>query len=113
MLFSKVFLIIQSIHLLIFKNKFLVFDDAFFFNRTGLERLGVVWPEPRLLLDWSTGYGCGIAGLQALDVVFLCKDKKEEGSSGLHLWPLRCLSQFLAERKDRMLRGRMFLRTFH
>ena len=32
-------------------------DDAFFFNRTGLERIGVVGPEPGLL--W--------AGLKALD----------------------------------------------
>ena len=42
-----------------------------FFNRTGLERVGVVGPELGLLLDWSTGSG----------VVLLCKDKKEEGSA--------------------------------
>ena len=28
----------------------IIADDAFF-NRTGLERVGVVGPEPRLLLD--------------------------------------------------------------
>ena len=44
--------------------------DAFS-NRTGLERVGVVGPEPGLLLDWSTGFGA----------VLPCKDKKEEGSA--------------------------------
>ena len=43
-----------------------------FFNRTGLERVGVVGPD----LDYCW------AGLQALDVALLCKDKKEEGSAG-------------------------------
>ena len=33
-------------------------DDAFF-NRTGLEHIGVVGPEIGLLLGWSTGFGCG------------------------------------------------------
>ena len=45
-------------------------DDAFF-NRTGMERAGVVRPEPGLLLDWSTSFG----------TILLCKDKKEEGSA--------------------------------
>ena len=92
-------------------------DDAFF-NRTGLERIRVV----RLDFD------CCWAGLQALDrragdrfaaglVCRLCvwhsfaKIRKKVGRQGLHPWPLRCLSQFLAERKDRLLRGQM--RTFH
>ena len=44
-------------------------DDAFF-DRTGLERVGVVGSERGLLLDRSTGFG----------VVLPCKDKKEEGS---------------------------------
>ena len=65
------------------------------------------------MLGWYAGSGCGTAGLQALDVALLYKEKKEEGSAGLRPWPLRCLSQFLVERKDRLLRGRMFLRTFH
>ena len=47
-----------------------------FFNRTGLERVGVVRPD----LD------CCWAGLQALDVAFLCKrNKKEEGPAGASL----------------------------
>ena len=60
-----------------------------FFNRIRLERLGVVGPEPGLLWiglkaldrragDRTVGSGCGTAGLQALDVALLCKDKKEE-----------------------------------
>ena len=41
------------------------------------------------------------------------KVRKKVGRRGLCPWPLRCLNQFLAERKDRLLRGQMFLRTFH
>ena len=41
------------------------------------------------------------------------KTRKKKGRRGLRPWPLRCLSQFLSERKDRLLRGRMCLRTFH
>ena len=44
---------------------------------------------------------------------FSAKTRKKVGQRGLRPWPLRCLSQFLAKRKDRLLRGRMFLRTFH
>ena len=46
-------------------------DDAFF-NRTRLERVGVVGPELGLLLGWSAGSS----------VSLLCKNKKEEGSAG-------------------------------
>ena len=42
-----------------------------FFNRTGLERVGVVGPEPGLLSNWSASF----------DAVLLCKDKKKEGSA--------------------------------
>ena len=86
-----------------------------FFNRTRLERVEVVGPEPGLL--WT--------GLKALDrragdrtaaelVCSLCawlfsakRTRKKKGRQGLRPWPLRCLSQFLSERKDRLLRGRM------
>ena len=34
---------------------------------------------------WSVGSGCGTAGLQALDVALLYKDKKEEGPTGASL----------------------------
>ena len=65
-------------HKLFHKLKPLVTDDAFF-NRTemervgvvGLELVGVIGLELRLLLDGSTGFGAAL----------LCKDKKEEGSA--------------------------------
>ena len=46
-------------------------------------------------------------------MALLYKNKKECGPVGLRPWPLRCLSRFLAERKDKLLRGRMFLCTFY
>ena len=46
-------------------------DDAFF-NRTGLERAGVIGPELGLLSDWFIGFGAAL----------LYKDKEEEGSAG-------------------------------
>ena len=79
-------------------------NDYVFFNRTGLERIGVVESEIGLLLGWSASSGCGTP---------LQKTRKNVGQRGLCLWPLRCLSQFLAERRNRLLRGLMFLRTFH
>ena len=48
------------------------------------------------------------------------RTKEKKGRRGLRPWPLRCLSQFLSERKERLLRLlrigvclRMSLRTFH
>ena len=62
---------------------FFIYSDDVFFNRTGLERIRVVGPEIGMLLGWSAGFaGCSTAGLHALDVTLLCKDKKEEGSVG-------------------------------
>ena len=43
-----------------------------FFNRTGLECVGVVMPKLGLLLGWSVGSS----------VALLCKNKKEEGLTG-------------------------------
>ena len=40
------------------------------------------------------------------------KIRKKVGRRGLRPLPLRCLSQFLPERKDRLLRGRMFCVPF-
>ena len=88
-----------------------------------MERVGVVGSD----LDcWRVGLqapglsgmkkDCCSAFLQALDVALLYKNKKKGGRRGLRLWPLQCLSQFLYERKDRLLRRRMCgvcLRTFH
>ena len=53
-----------------------------FFNRTGLERIGVVRLEITLLLGWSVGSGYCTAGLQFLNVALICKDKKERGPAG-------------------------------
>ena len=92
-----------------------------------MERVGVVGPDldcwragpqalgsSRLMLDFYS------VGLQALGVALLCKNNKEGGGGGgqrgLRPWPLRCLSQFLSERKENLFRGRMCyvcLRTFH
>ena len=46
-----------------------------FFNRTGLERLGVIGPEIGLPLGWSVGSECDTIGLLSLDVAHLYKDK--------------------------------------
>ena len=46
-------------------------------------------------------------------MTLLCKNKKEGGSAGVSPVAAPMPNQFLAERKDRLLRGRMFLRTFH
>ena len=43
-----------------------------FFNRTGLECVGTI----------RSDQDCCWAGLQALDVALLCKNKKEGGSTG-------------------------------
>ena len=53
-----------------------------FFNRTVLERVGVVRPEIRPLLGWSAGSGCGATNLWSLNQALLCKDKKKKGSAG-------------------------------
>ena len=53
-----------------------------FFNRTGLERIGVVGPEIGLLLGWSADSGCGATGLRSLNRALLCYDKKKKGSVG-------------------------------
>ena len=42
-----------------------------FFNRNWARACRGRWVGPGLMLGW--------AGLQAMDVVLLCKDKKEEG----------------------------------
>ena len=50
-----------------------------FFNRTGLERVGVIGPEIRLRLGWSAGSGCDATDLQFLNRALFCKDKKKKG----------------------------------
>ena len=80
-----------------------IVDEAFF-NRTGLEHVGVVGLEFGLLLGW--------AGLQVLASLSFSKMRKKKGWRGLRTWPLQCLSQFLPDRKDRLLKGRIFCIPF-
>ena len=79
-------------------------DDAFFQSELGwsvLETLGRNWNY-----RW--------VGPLALELDSSTKTRKNKGRRGLRPWPLRCLSQlFPAERKYQLLRGRVFLRTFH
>ena len=49
-------------------------------------------------------WDCCWADPQALNVGLLYKNKKERGLAGARPLPLRCLSQFLPERKDRLLK---------
>ena len=53
-----------------------------FFNRSGMERIGVVESEIGLLLGWSIGSGCGTTDLQSLNMTLICKDKKKKGPAG-------------------------------
>ena len=53
-----------------------------FFNRTRLERIGVVGPEIGLLLGWSAGSGCDATNSRSLNQALLCKDKKKERAGG-------------------------------
>ena len=84
-----------------------------FSTGTGLERIGVVGPV----------LGCYWAGLQAVrrrawgrTAAALIgrlwtwhfparRTIEEKGRRGFRPWPLRCLSQFLSERRDKPLRG--------
>ena len=82
-------------------------DDAFFQPDWAGACWGR-WAGSGLLLGWSAGCVCG-SSLHK-------RTRKKKGQQGVCPWPLRCLSQFLSERKDRLLRGRMCcvcLRTFH
>ena len=56
----------------------------------------VVGAEVRVLQCWSAGSGRGTP-LQE-------EQERRGGRRGLRSWPLRCLSQFLSERKERLLR---------
>ena len=86
----------------------------FFSNRTGLERIGgrsagpgLLWTGPKAL-DRQAGDRTA-AGLACRHRCYspLQKQERKKGRRGLCPWPLRCLSQFLSKRKERLLRGRM------
>ena len=95
-----------------------------FFNRNWARACGGRWAGPRPLAG-GTG-GCRIVWVVedrctvdrwALIKAPLCKTRKKGGRRGLGPWPLRYLSQFLSERKERLLRllsiSVQILRTFH
>ena len=68
---------------------------------TGLERVDCVRPELGLLLG-------RFAGSKRWTPL---QKQERKRISGVRLLLLRCLSQFLPERKVQLLRGGMFLRT--
>ena len=65
-------------YFIILMSFIIIIDDAFFQPELGWSVLGAVGP----ILD------CWRAGLQALGVILLCKNKEEGGRRGLRLWPL-------------------------
>ena len=90
-------------------------DDTFF-NRNWAGACGGRWAGPGLLAGWAVGcwtvwavigslqrwFATGFEGVSPLQ-----ETRKKGGRRGLRPWPLRCLSQFLSERKERLLRGQM------
>ena len=94
----------------------------------GIERIGVFGPD----LDcWRAGLqvvrrlAWGRTAAALIGRLWMWhssakRTRKKKGQRGLRPWPLRCISQFLSVRKDRLLRGRMCcvcqrmsMRTFH
>ena len=83
----------------------------FFSTRTGLERVGVVGLDQDC---WQAELeDAGSSGQLRIAVMLICrlrskhlsaKTRKKGGRRGLGPWPLRCLSQILSERKERMLK---------
>ena len=65
--------------------------------------------------NWNWAGACWDrwVGPLALDAALPCKKKKRKGSRGARPLPLQCLSQlFHVERKDKLLRERMFYIPF-
>ena len=80
---------------------------------TGLERVGVAGSDSNSWLIGDAGYW--IVGARVGLLLLLIgrlwvwhsparRTKRKKGRRGLRPWPLRCLSQILYERKERMLR---------
>ena len=103
-------------------------DDVFFnWNWAGarLGSLGRTWADAGLICRLCVvGPGVGLLllliGKLRMRHSSAKRTRKKKSQRGLRLWPLRCLSQFLSERRDRLLRGRMCceclrmsMRTFH
>ena len=70
------------------------------------------WAGPRRLVDGTGGCRIVYGGVESLHVdlqaptknTSLQKTRKKRGRRGLGPWPLRCLSQTLFERKERVCR---------
>ena len=83
-----------------------------FLTGTGLERVGVARSDPNSWLIGDAGYwivGAGVGLLLLIGRLWVWlsparRTKMKKGQRGLRPWPLRCLSQILSERKERMLR---------
>ena len=85
-----------------------------FFNRNWTGALKGRWAGPGLSVGWGCRLldrrGWGRTAAAMLDYRlrvwhFSAKNKEKGDRRGLRPWPLRCLSQSLPERKERMLRG--------
>ena len=112
-----------------FLNFYIDDDDAFFQSELGWSVFGLLgrsWADTGLVCrPCVVGPGVGLllllTGRLWMWLSPTRRTRKKKGRRGLRPWPLRCLSQFLSERKDRLLRGRiccciclrMSLRTFH
>ena len=99
----------------------MAYDDAFF-NRNWAGVCRGRWVGPGLLAGWDAGFlNCLGRGrlaaessnqdMTATTLIGLlwvwhssAMTTKMGDRRGLHPWPLRCLSQFLSERKERLLR---------
>ena len=107
----------------------LIGGDVAFFNRNwagaSLGSLGRTWDDVGLIyrlcvVGSKVGLLLPLVGRLWMWHSSAKRARKKKGRRGLRPWPLRCLSQFLSERKDRRLRGRMWcvclhmsMRTFH
>ena len=87
------------------------FDDAFFQPELGWSVWGSLgWTKTADGLNWRMPDRLGWGRITAMltcglrSWYFSAKTRKKGGRRGLGPWPLRCLSQILSERKERMLR---------
>ena len=92
-----------------------------FFNRNWARACKGRWARPGLLVGWDAGSWIAWVEVGSLHCrstgsgrsAPLQKNRKEGGRRGRRPWPLRCLSQFLSKRKERLLRGRMCCICLH
>ena len=87
-------------------------DDAFFQPELGWSVWGLLdWTKIADGLNWRMRDYLGWGRIAAMLVYRLWmrhsparRTRRKKGRRGLCPWPLRCLSQILSERKERMLR---------